>query len=342
MSNDEAADYNDSEVAAADEFAPKYQKALCKTCGDALDGFAQNKFKKAVSTTAADYVSPVGTWTYKNVTVASGDYNLYNMLVTESSGTYSVEGYLMAYSADEKTTTTTYLNKVTATLNTDPDTKIRDLTFTLDTAGKCILSSSGTAYTLSISEAEQKMASDTENTVSFGKDEEHTAHEWKVMDWKGVKTFSPAASYDKTAATENAAFHYISCDCGVTLVQEACSSKARGETQTDPEDDTACKYCGFTLKTDAYRKAEILSSTAATAIAAAVGSGGDSAGNHADSVFVLIPADSEIDLSGSTLVLPNGEVIEISGWKITKALWNEGKISLTADQATLEYTKKTK
>ena len=70
LSNDEAADYSESEVAAANEFAPKYQKALCKTCGDALDGFAQNKFKKAVSTTAADYVSPVGTWTYKNVTVA--------------------------------------------------------------------------------------------------------------------------------------------------------------------------------------------------------------------------------------------------------------------------------
>lgn len=282
MSNDEAADYNDSEVAAADEFAPKYQKALCKTCGDALDGYAQNKFKKAVSTTAADYVSPVGTWTYKNVTVASGDYDLYSMLVAESSGKYSVEIYLMEYDANAKTTTTTNLGKVNAELNTDPSTKVRSLTFADSEAANYVLSSDGSAYTLSIGGTAKKMTSDTEATISFEKDAKHTAHEWEVMDWKGVKTFSPATAYSTAAGSINDAFHYISCNCGVTLVQETCSSKARGETTEAPKADTTCKYCGFTLKTDAYKQAEIVSST--------------DAATHADSIVVLVPKDSAIDI----------------------------------------------
>ena len=328
LSNDEAADYSESEVAAADEFAPKYQKALCKTCGDALDGFAQNRFKKAVSTTAADYVSPVGTWTYKNVTVASGDYDLYSMLVTESSGKYSVEIYLVEYDAENKTTEATSLNKVTAELNTDPDTKVRSLTFTDGNSSKYILSSNGTTYTLSIAGAPQKMTSDTVNTVNFGKDKEHTAHVWEVMDWKGVKTFSPDTAYNTAAASINDAFHYISCDCGVALVKESCSSNARGETQLDPAANTACKYCGFTLKKDAYKQAEIISST------------DNSNGTHTDSIIVLVSKDSAIELSGTSLVMPNGSTFELSGWNVSNALWNEGKLSLTADKAKLIYTVK--
>ena len=196
----------------------------------------------------------------------------------------------------------------------------------------------GTVYEYSAAAvaAGRKQATVASTTLSY--DKSHTAHAWDAMEWKGVKTFAPVADADNGADAVEKAYHYLSCDCGIAYLEETCYSDASKKDETYPTTSTTCVVCGFTLKEDTYLKAEIIEKKSKDADDKTVEQTGTA--SHTGALFILLPAKSSVDLSGTKLSLFNRAEIEVSGWSLSDALWESGAVVLQKDKAVLVYTKK--
>ena len=343
-----------------------------------ITSFSLHQFRGIVSTTekttAADYESLVGnyilTYTSKESATENNVYTL-NMIVTETSkaDTYNVE--LVGMSYDDNTGVTTTTREEVKNEVPDYTTSGRSLTVTGTTVvsgditlteinGKLAITvegynkekddtdaqgdegpmyDNGTVYEYSAEAVAGGKTQATLATTTLSFNEKHTAHAWDVMEWKGVKTFAPVSDKARGAATVEGAYHYLSCDCGIAYLEEGCNSDASKKTTAYPTATTACAVCGFTLKEDSYLKAEITSKAQYDADAEAESSAPGSA-THAGALFILLPAKSSIDLSGTKLSLFNRAEIEVSGWSLTDALWESGSVVLQKDKAVLVYTEK--
>ncbi len=335
LAEDKLADYSDSQVIAATEFAPAYKIALCKSCGVALEGVAQEKLMTAKSTASSDYKSVVGNWVYKKVTTTDGatkgDYLELSAIVSVSGNVYSAEVYAIKYDADEEKTVTEKATCSSATLDSASTPRtltlvLSNLTSATDTSLNTSIKLSGdkSGYTVTLDTTPVEMGVQTEYTATLTKSESHTKHTFSVMNNYGLKTFNINADAGAASATNLTPGHYLACeDCDVKYLKEECYYMDSNTPTTFTEGaDQTCAACGYKGKTGEYLYLMVT----------------DSKSND----YYLVAKNSVLPFGSGTYAFFNGLEKEIEAWTAFSNvnINGSGFVMTTVDDASLTFKAK--
>lgn len=335
LKESELADYSDSQVIAATEFAPAYKIALCKSCGVALEGVAQEHLMTAKSTASSDYKSVVGNWVYKKVVttedLTKGDYLELNAIVSVTGNVYSAEVYAVKYDADENKTVTEKATCSSVTLNSASTPRtltlvLSGLTASTDTTlnTSIVLSGAASGYTVNIDSTPVTMGKQTGYTATLTKSESHTKHSFSVMDNCGLKTFNIHASAGATSDSNLTPGHYLACDgCDVKYLAEECYYMDSNTKTTFTEGtDKTCAACGYKGKTGEYLYLVVTDNTS--------------------SDYYLVAKNSVLPFGSETYAFFNGLEEEIEAWTAFENvnINGSGFVMTTKDDALLTFKTK--
>ncbi len=314
------ANYDNEHIVAATELAPKYQIALCKSCGEPVEEVAQLSLNKAVDTAADEYETVVGNWVYSTEVLTSGvtkgDKLTMSIMITKSGNTYPSTIVASFYDASEgKTTTEKQEKTATLTYAKTGQTLSLDLNAWTDSqldaldSFKLRLTSDISGFVLKNDSNPVNLVSSDAEKVVFGHACDHLSHDWKVMSWKGVATFSTSS----TTADSNAGLHYLECECGLRYLPEPCTKSERSNASALSTETDVCLYCGYSKDSEKFYNVTIKEDTS-------------------PELYALVGKNVTLDLTGSEISLFNQASVKISGWtSMTNATFGDGGFSFSGD-----------